>query len=156
MPTNKKRTLRVHSHGGERLDAMVTLLSDLDYAYNGRVVFQSAMQRMLDDPDGPWAWPYRGWRRGGYSGLVLSREDLHSMVHASQRLRLTAARLESPGFFDFLGKSLSVEAISSALKMGLLDDCYQQQQNFYGISSATARGGFFAPTATFFGGNVPT
>jgi hypothetical protein len=48
-------------------------------------------------------------------GPDIEREEVASLVLPRQRLRVDAVRIGSPGFWDFLGTSLSVEAISNAL-----------------------------------------
>lgn len=110
----ESRILRLHSHGGIAAWRIAELVADVDYAYNGLTAFDSALRGMTDYREPSWLWAYP-WRRRGPAALVLERADVASLVHPRQRLRLHAVRLESPGFWDFLGKSASVEAISDAL-----------------------------------------
>ncbi len=106
--------LRLHSLGGIAAWRIAELVADVDYAYNGFTAFESALRGMTGYRESPWLWAFP-WRRRGPGALVLAREDVASLVHPRQRLRLQTVRLESPGFWDFLGKSASVEAISGAL-----------------------------------------
>jgi len=113
MP-GESRILRLHSHGGVAAWRVAELVADVDYAYNGLTAFDSALRGITDYREPSWLWAYP-WRRRGPAALVLERADVASLVHPRQRLRLHAVRLESPGFWDFVGKSASVEAISGAL-----------------------------------------
>ena len=116
MPEDFK-ILRLHSHGDVSVKTVAQLLSDADYAYNGVLAFDSIVRRIEPDRPwgGPWSWGYATPLGRRLGPLVLDREEVASLVHPRQRLRLDAVRLESPGFWDFLGKSVSVEAISNAL-----------------------------------------
>lgn len=91
------------------------MLDDLEYAYNGAVAFETILRRLSRDPEADRPWSYYGWRRKSFGTFVLNRQEVASLVHPRSRLRFHAASLASPGFWDFIGKSLSVEAISSAL-----------------------------------------
>lgn len=106
--------LRLHSAGGVAVWRVAELLADVEYAYNGWTALDSVLRSMSRYGEPPWIWSFP-WRRRGPFALVLEREDVASLVHPRQRLRLHRVRLESPGFWDFLGKSASVEAISQAL-----------------------------------------
>jgi hypothetical protein len=112
---NSAKTLRLHTHGDVPLAVLRELLGDLEYAYNGAVAFDTILRRWTRDPDAAPSWLYYGWRRRSFGPLVLNRDEVAALVHPHARLRFHGARLASPGFFDFLGKSLSVEAISTAL-----------------------------------------
>jgi hypothetical protein len=107
------KILRLYSHGDIAVVDLVRLLDDLEYTYNGVVAFESMARRLSSDPDA--LFPYYGRRRREFGPLVLDRQEVASLVYPRQRLRFEAASLTSPGFFDFLGRSLSVEAVSSAL-----------------------------------------
>jgi hypothetical protein len=98
----------------------VRFLSDVEYAYNGFCALDLILRRVSQDRFPPWVWPWPYGTRGrlGRAGLVLERDEVASFVPPRQRIRVDAVQLQSPGFWDFLGKSLSVEAISNALNAG--------------------------------------
>jgi hypothetical protein len=110
------RILRLHSHGGTTARRIIELLADTEYAYNGIVAFDAILAQRDRVPSNlPPDWSLRSWHGRPFPKLLLSRDEVASLVHPRWRLRVDAVRLESPGFWDFLGKSISVDALSQAV-----------------------------------------
>jgi hypothetical protein len=118
--------LLIDSHGGVPLAEVEGLLGDLGYAYNGLYVFRSAVRRMIDRRDAVASfWPYDEARLlWPDESTTLTRGELEIRVPRESRLQLDSVRLESPGWWKFLGVAPVITAISQFL------DARQQRREF--------------------------
>jgi hypothetical protein len=110
--------LRVHSYGDIAVRELREFLDDFEYAYNGICGFATVVAQVEA------AYFVRSRRLRGsflpfspswWAPLTYSREQAASLVLSRDLLVVRAARLESPGFWDFVGKTLSLEALNNWL-----------------------------------------
>jgi hypothetical protein len=110
--TESLSLLRLHSFGGVRLSDIIDLLSAVDHAYNGLLIFNNLFRERTEQTtrqviyERPWV-PFRA----GRYGLKLSPEEIALLVLPTDRLILHSAQLQSPGLLDFLGKLNPLEVI---------------------------------------------
>ena len=112
MPENGQ--LRVHGQGDVEVELVVAYLNDFRFAYNGVLVFEESIEgwqratRHLPFPfweiEGAFAWS--SFRRSGrlIRESVTAPEDLGLLIPKSEQLVLSGVTLQSPGFWDFLGR----------------------------------------------------
>ena len=124
MPTMTPHALlRIQGNGGFRVTDVEALLASLEEAYNAVSYFDSALDetaRAVSRFGGPF--PYvlvvgRGSRRSrtvagrDLPGGIPSPQEIASMIRGRDRLLLKSVRLESPGFWAFLGTLNPLEVI---------------------------------------------
>jgi hypothetical protein len=134
MPTREQGRLRVYSEGAIRLSEARRCLGAIEHAYNSVLVFETAIDKLeraertirryykgfpiSELPYLPLAWlwhfgfllPGRAQQAG-----VFTREEIATVVPVHSRLLLAAARLESPGFWEFLGSLNPLEVLRQYL-----------------------------------------
>jgi hypothetical protein len=134
--------MRVNGHGDVEVQYITEYLRDLRHAYNSILVFDGTLER-LD----------RSFRRYGYPPYFgefvppfaprLSRsrrewppteEEVASLIPHSEQLVLTKVQLQSPGFWEFLGKLNPLEVIRQ-----YLNDRHEQRKDREYRESAEAR-----------------
>lgn len=126
MPRENGR-IRIYSEGPLELPLVRAYLADFEYAYNGYLAFETAIdaaQRVsqhipyplsVDSLDPIWI-PLRFRRRS-----VLARswpptpDDLASAVPRADRLLVKSVQLSSPGFWEFIGKLNPLEVFRQYL-----------------------------------------
>jgi hypothetical protein len=134
--------LRVHGHGEVEVDLVVEYLADFTHAYNSILVFDTALDDMerqysrypnLVYVSDPWFLVGRRGSRLG-RGWIHTREEIASLVPASERLILAGVELHSPGAWDFLGKLNPLEVIRQ-----YLNDRHERRKDHEYRESAEAR-----------------
>jgi hypothetical protein len=96
--------LRIYGRGDVPVRAVSKFLRDLERAYNGLIALDGLL------PKDDFLWPYRGFAFYP-TPWVPTDEQLSRGVSPSERLTLYAVRLQSPGFWDFLGSLNLLETI---------------------------------------------
>ncbi len=125
MPSTKRGQLRVHAFGGVRVTDVRGFLGVFEEAYNAVAYFESsidgAQRAARDMGPGPF-WPFfpvgvglRGRIRVGPASWPPGAAEIASYITTRERLILHAVRLESPGFWDFIGKLNPLEVIRQYL-----------------------------------------
>jgi hypothetical protein len=116
MADGDRSILRVHSYGGIRARQLREFLADVEYAYNGLCGLDVTLAR-IEAGERYWRryFPLPLYQPPVGSMPNLGRDDVAALVPPRERLIVEAVRLESPGFWDFLGKTLSLEAINAWL-----------------------------------------
>lgn len=113
--------LRMHGKGAVDVAFVREFLEDLEYAYAALSIFEYTLGterfswlardlrsiRTLRSSYFPFPFPFPSW--------PLSREAVLSFVAESDTLILQGARLQSPGFWDFLGKLNPLEVMREYL-----------------------------------------
>ncbi len=124
MPANAH--LRIHGHGEIEVALVVAYLADIRHAYDSILVFDFAIDNMrrasrefryMNIPfplDLDWPFLF-GRRLRRTSQWPLGADQITSLVPISQQLRLAAVQLQSPGFWDFLGKLNPLEVVRQYL-----------------------------------------
>lgn len=111
--------IRIHGHGDVEVELVAAYLLDLRHAYNSLLVFESAFdgpRRNYREPGYPFflgnfalPLPRRSTRQSW--GWPPASEEIASLVPHAEQLVLSGARLQSPGFWDFVGKLNPLEVI---------------------------------------------
>jgi hypothetical protein len=126
--------LRVYGQGDVEVDLIVAYLNDFRYAYNAALVFEEAIGAWQHESGYPFAWAAsnvevpKEWRVLRFEDSTkewrvrrLIREpavglgELEVLVPKSEQLVLSGVALQSPGFWDFLGKLNPLEIIRQYL-----------------------------------------
>jgi len=116
MPNSDRSILRIHSYGGIRAHQVRQFVADVEYAYNGLCGLDATLARIESGERYRrryFPFPFYPAPIGPMPNL--GRDDIEALVPPRERLIVRAVRLESPGFWDFLGRTLSLEAINSWL-----------------------------------------
>jgi hypothetical protein len=112
----KSARLKINGAGGVPVEVIRDLLNDLEFAYNALVLFETILP--LEDEDRLAQRAFL-WRHGApfWSGALWVPTDEHiaSAVPTAERLILRAVRLESPGFWEFLGALSPLETLRKYL-----------------------------------------
>jgi hypothetical protein len=115
-PDRDRAILRVHSFSGIPSSELRQLLADVEYAYNGVSGFDYFVRRFEGVTEFrrrfvPWpeAFPLVP------GPLTFSREQVALHVPIDRSMYVHRVKLESPGFWDFLGRTLSLEALNEWL-----------------------------------------
>lgn len=125
--------LRLHGRGDEPVDEIIGLLDALNSAYEGIVRYRLLLDRM---------YSYRRWLRR-YSHPFYLEDGLHFWAVSDYakyglppgfRLSLKGVRLQSPGFWDFLGKLNPLEVLRNAI-----NDAHERRKDRDYRESAEAR-----------------
>ncbi|WP_426664251.1 hypothetical protein [Rhodanobacter aciditrophus] len=134
--------IRVHGHGEIEVELIVSYLADLRHAYNSILVFESAMDglsRSYRDFGYPFYYgnlafhlPRRGIRAA--RDWPSTPEEVASLVPNVEQLVLAGVRLQSPGFWDFVGKLNPLEVIRL-----YLNDRHERRKDREYRESAEAR-----------------
>ena len=144
MPNDETAIVRFHGQGEIPLAHVSGFLSALEEAYSGVSLFFTAMEAI--DKWGPH--PYlelASYRRrpafGPFRTISNSRFEprelrLSRQTSARSRLTLRAVRLESPGWWDVLGKLNPLEVI----RQGLNDRHERKKDNDYRNSAEREKG----------------
>ena len=113
--------LRVHGRGGVEVELVATYLTDLKHAYDSLLLFEATidgMRRLARDfpfPRHPFGTDF-GWppvsRRTSWPPTA---EAVASFVPRKEQLVLSAVRLNSPGFWEFLGTLNPLEVLRKYL-----------------------------------------
>jgi hypothetical protein len=113
MPSELGR-LRIYGCGDVEVDHVIEYLNDFRTAYNTILVFEENIERIN-----------RAWRRypfppdfawASFGGSVrISDAEITALVPKSEQLVLSGVALQSPGFWDFLGKLNPLEVIRQYL-----------------------------------------
>jgi hypothetical protein len=108
--------MRVHSYGGVRAHRIRQFLADVEYAYNGLCGFDTTLAR-IESGERYWRryFPFPFYPPAIGPSPVLGRDEVAALVAPRERLVVRTVRLESPGFWDFLGKTFSLEALNDWL-----------------------------------------
>jgi hypothetical protein len=115
--------LRIHGEGEVEVELVAAYLMALKRAYDSILLFESiidGLNRTAQDVPVPARYSFGltiGWPVARRRGLAYIREwppnteDVASFVLPSEQLVLSAVRLSSPGFWDFLGKLNPLEVM---------------------------------------------
>ncbi|WP_156782160.1 hypothetical protein [Acidihalobacter aeolianus] len=124
MPQRQGR-IRIHGHGEVEVALVEEYLADLKHAYESLLVFESVMDgfkrvsREFPFPVYPglmYGWPLGPRRAVRYvRDWPPTADEVSSLVPHSEQLILSAVRLSSPGFWEFLGKINPLEVIRQYL-----------------------------------------
>ncbi|WP_157017804.1 hypothetical protein [Mesorhizobium xinjiangense] len=105
----RNAVLRIHGHGGEPVDDTVVFLTSLNQAYSGILLYEMELERLASRA--------RYWRR--YEPFLhnptIDFAPISFALPAGARLCLKGVVLQSPGFWDFLGKLNPLEVIRNAI-----------------------------------------
>jgi hypothetical protein len=101
--------LRIHGHAERRVDDVVSFLRSLEHAYCGAYIF---FDLLVDDEARfrrgfvplPWRWTHPSFPR-------VAPRDFAMFVKPDDQLVLRAARLSSPGAWEFLAKLNPLEVV---------------------------------------------
>lgn len=118
--------LRIHGQGEVEVARITRYLDDLKHAYDSALIFETVMSGMeraaLESP-----YPLRpylflsGWPLTRGRVLQVTREwppsaeEVASLVPISDQLVLSAVKLASPGFWEFIGKLNPLEVLRQYL-----------------------------------------
>lgn len=117
--------LRVHGQGEVEVDLIVAYLNDFKFAYNALCVFEETIdgwQRTsrrfpfpLFEIDATYSWS--SYRRTGrlVRESAATPEEIALLVPKSQQLVLSGVVLQSPGFWEFVGKLNPLEVLRQYL-----------------------------------------
>jgi hypothetical protein len=120
--------LRIHGQGEIEVERVTRYLSDLKYAYDSIVVFEAVidgMERAVRD----FPYPFSRYLTGFFPGWPLttrravqpvrdwppSTQEIASLVPVSEELVMSAVKLASPGFWEFVGKLNPLEVLRQYL-----------------------------------------
>lgn len=134
--------IRINGHGEVEVELVAAYLIDLRHAYNSILVFETTLdgfQRAYRDSPYPF---YVGnlapplLRRGSRftREWPASAEEVAALVPHSEQLVLASVRLESPGFWEFIGKLNPLEVIRK-----YLNDRHERRKDREYRESAEAR-----------------
>ncbi len=129
MPEDDYLRLRVHAHGEIPVSDVSQLLTAIEYAYNSVYVFETIVNRYLQTRRHfPFQFDYPYWfdldffprsRRLGRMRRAteydLEPDNIRLSVLPRDQLTVQAVKLLSPGFWDFLGRTFSLEAVGKFL-----------------------------------------
>jgi hypothetical protein len=118
--------LRIHGHGDVEVERVTSYLSDLRFAYDAILIFETTIEGLLRDfrefPE-PWYQarffggrqfiPRRGMQQ--VRSWPPSSEEIAPLVPVSEQLLLSSVKLASPGFWEFLGKLNPLEVVRQYL-----------------------------------------
>ena len=125
MPQRQGK-IRIHGHGEIEVELVEEYLADLRHAYDSLLVFESVMDgfkrvsREFPFPFYPIGLMY-GWPLGPRRAVRYVRDwpptvdEVSSLVPHSEQLVLSAVKLSSPGFWEFLGKLNPLEVMRQYL-----------------------------------------
>jgi hypothetical protein len=134
--------IRVHGQGEVEVELIVAYLADLRHTYNSILVFESAMDGFrrayrefgypfyIGSPAFPF--PRRGIRPT--RDWPPAPDEIASLIPHSEQLVLAGVRLQSPGFWDFVGKLNPLEVIRQ-----YLNDRHERRKDREYRESAEAR-----------------
>jgi hypothetical protein len=118
MPTYGR--LRIHGQGGVDIQLVTSYLSDLKLAYDSLLAFETIMDDLGSREHRPRGFvlfddSFRllPFRSGG--NWLPSSNEVANFVPSSERLILSSVRLESPGFWEFIGSLNPLEVIRKSL-----------------------------------------
>jgi hypothetical protein len=136
--------LRVYGEGGIEVELVISYLTDLRYAYNSIAVFETTIDRWYrasrEFPFPLYAFNANfGWmgsRRAlrNFQDWPTTADDVSVLIPQSEQLVLAGVHLESPGFWDFLGKLNLLEVIRQ-----YLNDRHERRKDREYRESAEAR-----------------
>jgi hypothetical protein len=125
MPQRQGK-IRIHGYGEIEVKLVEEYLADLRHAYDSLLVFESVMDgfervsREFPFPFYPIGLMY-GWPLGSRRAVRYVRDwpptvdEVSSLVPHSEQLVLSAVKLSSPGFWEFLGKLNPLEVMRQYL-----------------------------------------
>jgi hypothetical protein len=135
-------SIRINGHGEVEVALVADYLRDLQHAYNSILIFETTVDRHrrffreFSFPlfFGNFAFPLS--RRGSIVGRDWppTPEQLASFVPRSEQLILTGVRLQSPGFWEFLGNLNPLEVVRQ-----YLNDRHERRKDRQYRESAEAR-----------------
>src|SRR4051812_1449994 len=99
--------LRIDGHAERPVGEVVSFLRAVEHAYAGAYIFNLVLDdewRRRDFVPLPWRWAYPMFPR-------VAPSDFEMFVRPDDQLVLRAARLSSPGSWDFLAKLNPLEVI---------------------------------------------
>ena len=123
----KEGKIKIYGYGEIEVLLIEQYLTDLRNAYNSLIVFESAIDNLeriyhhdfpfLPYPIVPLYWlPLKPRRVVRYARVwPPTMEEISSLVPYSEQLILSAVKLTSPGFWEFLGKINPLEVIRQYL-----------------------------------------
>ena len=121
----RKVQLRIHGHGNVEFMYTIEYLTDLERAYNSIFLFESIVEDSDRPPRYLERWSFADPLDSRWSSLRSGpSEDVASDVPYSDRLVLAAVRLNSPGFWEFLGALNPLEVIRK-----YLNDRHERRQD---------------------------
>lgn len=119
MPTNQG-LLRIESEGGVRVSEVKNFLAALDTAYNSLFFFERLTEGFRQQEPHlapPWmSWLDYALTRRGRRIVTVRPSTIASFVPSKSRLVLLRVRLESPGFYEFVGSLNLFETLRQYLR----------------------------------------
>lgn len=94
--------------------AVANALDEISRAYDRLTFVDDLTDRLLEDPAASrnLIWPFRTRRSGGWPPHGLFNDSaVRATVGSQDRLLLASVRLESPGFWEFLGRLNPLEVL---------------------------------------------
>ena len=118
--------LRVYGQGEVEVELVTAYLTDLKHAYDSVLLFETTFDGMVraarDYPFPRYAFGLEfGWPPASRRGIRRARdwppsaEEIASLVPRKEQLILSAVRLTSPGFWEFLGTLNPLEVLRKYL-----------------------------------------
>lgn len=121
----EKTRLRVHGYGDIEVEGLISYLNDLHTAYASIFVFETMLSERYQNgriyPPSPFAAMFFEQPLRGRGQRVFGRQwpprlsEILSFIPLSSQLVLSGVRLESPGFWDFVGKLNPLEVLRQYL-----------------------------------------
>ena len=122
----QKGCIRIYGQGEIEVERVIQYLADLKQAYGAILMFENAIDNIRRaDRDFPYrGYPFAflmGWPLAPRRSVQTARlwlpgpEEIAAFISVSDELLLSATRLASPGFWEFVGKLNPLEVIRQYL-----------------------------------------